>query len=181
MNRSIYLSIIGLFIIAFTIASNAKAPVSNATVTLRCSSGKTYTATTDSKGKFSFTDLDCDGDYSLSVSSEVMSWSWGASNSGAFTGSSSASAGKSSGGGAGKVSVQDLSVTKRDAASGLPTGKRQHKPFKTTHSLCSKVGKEECDDRCVISLSSDGTTITGMAINEKGLPGTKTNAPKSNK
>jgi len=54
--------------------------------------------------------------------------------------------GVAGGGGAGKVSVQDLSMTKkqtqgasfgekaavvspRDAASGLPTGKRQHKPY----------------------------------------------------
>jgi hypothetical protein len=179
MKRSIYLSIIGLFFVAFTLGSFAKTAAAHAKITLKCSSGKTYTATTDSKGKFSFTDLDCDGDYSLSVSTDVMSYSWGATNSGSFTGSSDTKAGKSSGGGAGKVSVHDMSVTKRDAASGLPTGKRMHKPFKTTHSLCSK-GSQDCDDKCVISLSSDGTTITGMAINEKGLPGEKKPA-KSNK
>lgn len=55
---------------------------------------------------------------------EVSSFSWGASNSG--------SARTGSGGGAGKASTQDLSATTvvspRDAASGLATGKRQHKP-----------------------------------------------------
>jgi hypothetical protein len=54
---------------------------------------------------------------------ELLSFSWGVSQS-----RSSASG---SGGGAGKASVQDLSVTQPsaapDAASGLPTGKRQHR------------------------------------------------------
>ena len=58
-------------------------------------------------------------------SGEVMSWSWGTSNA------SSAAAG--TGAGAGKVSMSDLSATApaaapRDAASGMATGKRQHKP-----------------------------------------------------
>jgi type VI protein secretion system component Hcp len=58
-------------------------------------------------------------------SGEVLSWSWGASNA------SSAVAG--SGAGAGKASMSDLSATApaappRDAASGMATGKRQHKP-----------------------------------------------------
>jgi type VI secretion system secreted protein Hcp len=59
-------------------------------------------------------------------SGEVLSWSWGTSNAG--------SARTGSGMGAGKVAMQDLSVAAaavqpRDAASGLPTGKRQHKPM----------------------------------------------------
>ncbi len=53
---------------------------------------------------------------------QVESFSWGASQAKAV----------GSGGGAGKASMQDLSVAKtvtpRDAASGLPTGKRQHAP-----------------------------------------------------
>lgn len=60
---------------------------------------------------------------------EVSSYSFGVSNAG--------SAAMSSGGGTGKVSMQDLSVTTaaapavvapRDAASGLPTGKRSKSP-----------------------------------------------------
>ena len=51
---------------------------------------------------------------------EVESFSWGASNAGA--------AAASSGGGKGKVSVQDISMTKaaapRDASSGMASGKR---------------------------------------------------------
>jgi type VI protein secretion system component Hcp len=58
-------------------------------------------------------------------SGEVMSWSWGTSNA--------SSAASGSGAGAGKVSMSDLSATApapapRDAASGMATGKRQHKP-----------------------------------------------------
>ncbi len=56
---------------------------------------------------------------------EASSFSWGASQG--------TSAGAPSGTAAGKVSMQDLSVMKsaapRDAASGMPTGKRQHKPL----------------------------------------------------
>jgi hypothetical protein len=44
-----------------------------------------------------------------------------------------------SGGGAGKASMSDLSVTRavspRDAASGLPTGKRMHKPMAASGSV----------------------------------------------
>lgn len=60
------------------------------------------------------------------ASVEVSSFSWGASNAGA--------ARVGGGTGAGKASMQDLSATDvvapRDAASGLPTGKRQHKPVR---------------------------------------------------
>ncbi len=62
----------------------------------------------------------------VSSSIEVSSWSWGASNT-----STASTTKATSGGGAGKVNVQDLSrsvVSPRDAASGLPTGKRMHKP-----------------------------------------------------
>ncbi len=72
---------------------------------------------------------------------EIDSFSWGASNAGSSKRADAApaatvpdepTAAASRGGGAGKVSMQDLSVTgavsTRDAASGLPTGKRQHKP-----------------------------------------------------
>jgi type VI protein secretion system component Hcp len=60
-----------------------------------------------------------------SSSIEVSSFSFGASNAGSMA--------AGSGGGAGKASMSDLSVTRavspRDAASGLPTGKRMHKPM----------------------------------------------------
>jgi type VI protein secretion system component Hcp len=66
---------------------------------------------------------------SAPASIEVSSWSWGASNPGMA---------KSSGMGAGKVNVQDLSraaQSPRDAASGLATGKRQHKPITVTKPM----------------------------------------------
>jgi type VI protein secretion system component Hcp len=56
---------------------------------------------------------------------EVSSFAWGVNQAAASR--------TGSGGGAGKASMQDLSVTStaapRDAASGMPTGKRQHKPM----------------------------------------------------
>jgi type VI secretion system secreted protein Hcp len=65
---------------------------------------------------------------SRSAPVEISSFSFGASNA--------ASAQPSSGLGTGKVSVSDLSVTRavspRDPQSGLPTGKRMHKPMATS-------------------------------------------------
>ena len=73
---------------------------------------------------------------------EVSSFSWGASDS------SAARAG--TGGGAGKVAVQDLSATSvaspRDAASGLPTGKRTHKPVAVTTDGQAAAGASDAPE-----------------------------------
>lgn len=67
---------------------------------------------------------------------EVSSFSFGVSNA--------ASMATGSGGGSGKASMSDLSVTRtvapRDAASGLPTGKRIHKPMAASPSVSSGGG-----------------------------------------
>jgi hypothetical protein len=170
--------LIALFALSFSAFAAKGTHIANAKITMKCSGGKTYTATTDDNGKFTIKDYDCSGDYTFSVKStgvEVSSWSWGASNSGTFA--------KGSGGGSGKANVQDLSMTKssRDIATGQATGKRQHKPVTMKHTLCLDGKDQDCDgtaDRCVLEITYDGNTIQGMAINEKGLPGTK---PKSNK
>ena len=66
-----------------------------------------------------------DGESSSSSSSiDVLSWSWGASNAGSMSAPA----------GTGRV------ASPRDAASGLATGKRQHKP------LVCRVGGGDCDD-----------------------------------
>lgn len=178
MKKISMLVLLALFVFSSNGFSAKGKHIANAVITMKCN-GKTYTATTDDNGKFTIKDYDCDGDYTFSVKTsgtiELQSWSWGVSNSGSFS--------QGSGGGAGKVNVQDLSVTKRDAASGQATGKRQHKPIRISHTLCPDGKDQDCNgtvDRCVLELTYDGNTIQGMAINEKGLPGEKKPA-KGNK
>jgi type VI protein secretion system component Hcp len=85
-------------------------------------------------------------------STEVSSFSWGATNPSA--------AATTTGMGTGKVSMQDLSVTReaatapRDAASGLPTGKRQHKPMMAMEdSSAAAAAAPAAEDTAVRSVS----------------------------
>lgn len=92
-----------------------------------------------------------DGSSSPPASMEVASWSFGASNSGAASSSSMS---------AGRVS------SPRDAASGLATGKRQHKPMSVSKvsvsdlSLTKRSAMCGSSDQCV-SPSSVTLTMKG--------------------
>jgi type VI protein secretion system component Hcp len=90
-------------------------------------------------------------DGAVAGSTEVSSFSWGASNPSA--------AATTTGMGAGKASMQDLSVTReaaaapRDAASGMPTGKRQHKPMMAMDDPSAAAVAPAAPDTSVRSVS----------------------------
>lgn len=142
----------------------AKAPLANAKMTFSCPSGSSFTVTTDASGRFSFKkDDDCDG-FTLSVQT-----SDGASlrSSGGRKGWDGTVKGSAS------VSERSSIVSPRDAASGLPTGKRQHSPIRFSTSVCASGDCVSAADACTIEFTVDGDQVQGMAINEKGLPGEK--------
>jgi type VI protein secretion system component Hcp len=102
---------------------------------------------------------------SAPVAIEVSSWSWGTSNA--------ASAART-GGGAGKVNVQDISLTKRvsprDAASGMPTGKRMHKPVSVSTELDSgatatmQAGPKIGEATTVVAEVHESETVANSAM-----------------
>ncbi len=101
---------------------------------------------------------------------EIMSFSWGASQSGAAQGTSSASG---TGGGAGKVSVQDLSVTRaapaREQQSGMATGKRQQTAVAAVaRSEAAPIGQESM--RFVVDTRDNPTAKALMAACASGAP-----------
>ena len=156
-----------LMLLAAILVSSAAtaAPFANLSISLEnTTSGKVYKSTTDSKGNFTFKELP-EGNYNFSCNTgiEILSWSWGESNP--------TSVGSGSGSGSGKLSV----ISPRDAASGLPTGKRMHKPFVITKELDkaspmlgrSAKGSTSTDNptsrtTCVATFTIDGTTISGI-------------------
>jgi hypothetical protein len=167
--------IIGCLI--FTMASlQAGEHIKDAVIVLKSPTGKTYKATTDASGRCVFKDLDCDGDgWSVQMKTDTYVWKQKTKSSFSVVDASSSSSQlresptKSSTKGSSSVSEESSITSPRDAASGLPTGKRMHKPFSFTTTLCPNGS---CDDSsCEVSLESDGTTITCMAINTKGTGG----------
>ncbi len=153
MKKNILAIALLMALLALPALVQAKSPMSNAKVTLTCSNGATFSATTDADGKFSIRkDDDCD-DFTITVSSEGTTlsnsrWSWGASQSGSMS-------------------------NKREAGSGLATGRRQHQPIRVSTSLCPNGECTSSSSVCTIDLTVTGPQIQGMAINEKGLPGEK--------
>jgi hypothetical protein len=164
--------IIGCLIL--TMASlQAGEHIKDAVIILKSPSGKTYKATTDASGRCVFKDLDCDGDgWSVQMKTDTYVWKPTKKSSFSVVDASSSSSQlresptKSSTKGTSSVAEESSVSSPRDAASGLPTGKRMHKPFSFRTSLCPNGS---CDDSsCEISLESDGATITCLAVQTKG-------------
>jgi hypothetical protein len=167
--------ILGCLILSIT-GIQAGEHIKDAVIVLKSPTGKTYKATTDASGRCVFRDLDCDGDgWSVQMKTDTYVWKLKTKSSFSIEDASSSSSQlresptKSSTKGTTSVAEESSVSSPRDAASGLPTGKRMHKPFTYKTTLCPDGS---CvDGSCEITLESDGTTITCMAINTKGTGG----------
>ncbi len=165
MKKMLYISTLAVFIIAFSLIANAGEALIGGKITLKSPDGKAFTTTIDKSGRFQFKDLDCDGDgYIFEIQTNGAVFQTANRDKIRFTSVTTTSEGTS------KV------VSPRDHASGLPTGKRMHKPFIYKSTMCSDGKGNDCDDtsdKISIEIKSDGSTIQGMAIKEQGMPAVK--------
>jgi len=189
-----------LVLVALAFITSASFAAQSVHLMLKGSGGKVYACKSDASGKFSFSKVE-PGTYQLvwvlpdgttpdnteSCAIEVESFSWGATNMG--------TGGHGGGGGAGRVSSTSTGAVDSDddndgvSESSKVTKSRSNiqnnRTVNTTRSnikrkaseFQSTTGGKYCvvvlEDVVISGLTDCPGTISGMAINEKGLPGEK--------
>jgi len=171
--KKMMILIFGCLLISIT-AMQAGEHIKDAVIVLKSPTGKTYKGTTDASGRCEFRDLDCDGDgWTVHMTYQKITFKQTERSSFSVADASSssskvresptkASTGKTSA--TEEVSSSSSVVSPRDAASGLPTGKRTHKPFSFTTTMCNNG---VCaDGSCDVTLESDGSSIVCQVVSK---------------